>query len=334
MAKIAKIGTFEPANRLFLAPLAGITDKSFRRLCAEQGAALVCSEMVSAKALCYRNKNSEELLRTDAREGPVAFQLFGSDPEIMAEAAALLDDRMNVLLDVNMGCPVPKVVKNGEGSALLRNPMQAGRIVEAMKARTKKPVTVKIRAGWDRDSVNAVEIARTLESAGADAICLHGRTREQYYSGKADWNLIGRVKASVKIPVIGNGDVCCQKDAARMLRETGCDYVMVARGALGNPWIFSGGQPSRNERATMFLRHALLAAEHKGERMAVLEMRKHAGWYFKGVPGAAAFRHAVNQTTRLDDLIAEVKGLDGSHGSRNSPASQQGEPPVSQSISR
>jgi nifR3 family TIM-barrel protein len=330
MADMAKIGAFEPASRLFLAPLAGVTDKSFRRLCAEQGAALVCSEMVSAKALCHRNKNSEELLRTDAREGPVAFQIFGSDPEIMAEAAALLDGRGNVLLDVNMGCPVPKVVKNGEGSALLQNPLLAGRIVEAMKSRTKKPVTVKIRAGWDRDSVNAVEMARTLESAGADAICLHGRTREQYYSGKADWGLIGHVKASVKIPVIGNGDVCCPEDAARMLRETGCDYVMVARGALGNPWIFSGERPSRNERATMFVRHARLAAEHKGERMAVLEMRKHAGWYFKGAPGAAAFRHAVNQITRLDDLILEVKRWDGG---RVLPASWQGSP-GNQSISR
>lgn len=300
-------------NRFLLAPLAGITDKSFRRLCRECGAALVYTEMVSAKALLYRDANTAKLLETCPEEAPVAFQVFGSDPEAMAFAAEFLDGRENILLDVNMGCPVPKVVKNGDGSALMRDPDKAGRLIEIMRAKTKKPVTVKIRAGWDSETVNAEEVARVVEAAGAAMICVHGRTREQYYSGSADWDIIRRVKATVGIPVIGNGDVFSGADALRMIAQTGCDYVMIGRGALGNPWIFqevadpAGFAPKDpGERTAMFLRHAALTAEDKGEQIAVLEMRKHAGWYFKGLPGAARLRAAVNKIDTMALLVSEA----------------------------
>jgi len=293
-------------NELFLAPLAGITDKSFRRLCHECGAALVYTEMVSAKALWYGDKKTEKLLETCKEEGPVAFQIFGSDPEVMGYAAAILDGRDNVILDVNMGCPVPKVVKNGDGSALMRDPDLAGRIIEAMCAKTKKPVTAKIRAGWDADNVNAVEVAKTLEAAGAAMICVHARTRDQYYGGKADRDVIASVKAAISIPVIGNGDVCSREDADRMREQTGCDHVMVGRGALGNPWIFCESIPTLKDKVDMFIRHARLTAEDKGEHIAVLEMRKHAGWYFKGMKGAAQLRAKVNKATTLTALTAVI----------------------------
>ena len=294
--------------KLYLAPLAGITDKSFRRLCRECGAALVYTEMVSAKALWYGDRKTEQLLVTCPEEQPVAFQIFGSEPEVMSHAADLLDLRENILIDVNMGCPVPKVVKNGDGSALMKDPDKAGRIIEAMVAKTKKPVTAKIRSGWDKEHVNAVEMARVLEAAGAAMVCVHARTREQYYGGKADWDIIARVRMAVKIPVIGNGDVLSRADAHRMAHQTGVGHVMIGRGALGNPWVFSqNGSPSLNERASMFLRHAKLAVEDKGEHIAVLEMRKHAGWYFKGLPGSARLRARVNRISSLTALVAEVE---------------------------
>ena len=300
--------------KLFLAPLAGITDKSFRRLCHECGAALVYTEMVSAKALWYGDKKTKQLLETCPEEEPVAFQIFGSDPETMAFAAQTLDERENAVLDVNMGCPVPKVVKNGDGSALMKDPDKIGRIIEAMCKVTKKPITAKIRSGWDADSINAEEIARVLESAGASMICVHGRTRDQYYSGKADWDVIARVKSAVKIPVIGNGDVFSYMDAMKMREQTNCDHVMVGRGALGNPWIFgeteqSGGFSSipAQTKADMFLRHAHLTTEDKGEHIAILEMRKHAGWYFKGLSGSAKLRAEINKITTIDKLISEVE---------------------------
>lgn len=302
----------ERGLNLFLAPLAGITDKSFRRLCRECGAALVYTEMVSAKALWYKDRNTEKLLNTCPEEAPVAFQIFGSEPEPMAFAAEALDGRENTILDVNMGCPVSKIVKSGDGSALMRDPDKAGRIIEAMRAKTKKPVTAKIRSGWDAASINAPEMARILESAGAAMICVHGRTRDQYYSGKADWDVIARVKAAVKIPVIGNGDVFSADAAEQMAEQTGCDYVMIGRGALGNPWIFRGKDAGQTpvavkEKADMFLRHAELTAVDKGEHIAVLEMRKHAGWYFKGISGAAKLRARVNKITTIRGLISEIE---------------------------
>ena len=302
--------------KLYLAPLSGITDKSFRRLCRECGAALVYTEMVSAKALWYGDRKTEQLLETCREEQPVAFQIFGSEPETMAYAAEMLDGRENVLLDVNMGCPVPKVVRNGDGSALMRDPDKAGRIIEAMVAKTKKPVTAKIRSGWDGGHINAVEMARTLEAAGAAGICVHARTTEQKYGGKVDWDLIARVRAAVEIPVTGNGDVLSRADALSMAHRTGVDHVMIGRGALGNPWIFTGDDgaeddfprgPSPQERAGMFLRQTRLTVEDKGEQMAILEMRKHAGWYFKGLPGSARLRASVNKITTLEALADEIE---------------------------
>jgi tRNA-dihydrouridine synthase B len=311
-------------NPFILAPLAGITDMPFRKLCHEQGAALVYSEMVSAKALHYRDAKSFALLETAPDEGRVALQLFGSEPDIMAEAARLLDSRGHAALDVNMGCPVPKIVRNGEGSALMRDPELAGRIVEAMVKATSKPVTVKIRAGWDADSVNAVRFAKIVEAAGASMIAVHGRTREEYYSGKADRGVIAAVKRTVSVPVAGSGDVFTARDAVDMLAETGCDYVMIARGALGNPWIFREAKmlldgasdeeiraalPTSAERGEMFIRQLDDTIKLKGEKTAVLEMRKHAGWYFKGMAGVAGFRVRVNGITRADALRREVIGF-------------------------
>ena len=317
MMKIGNVGLSGP---FLLAPLAGITDGPFRRLCREAGASLVYSEMVSAKGLWYKDKNTGKLLEILEGESPVAYQLFGHEPEIMAFAARELDGCGNVIFDINMGCPVPKIVKNGEGSALMKNPDLAHDVVVAAVKNTSKPVTVKIRAGWDTNSINAVEMAHAVSAAGAAAIAVHGRTREQYYTGKADWSVIAAVKRAVDIPVIGNGDVTDAQAGLRMMEETGCDFVMIGRGALGNPWIFSElnaawrgeplpSPPTKEEKKQMMLRHFNDVLDLKGEYVAVREMRKHVGWYLKGVPGAAAFRGRINQISSAEELQRAIEGI-------------------------
>lgn len=311
--KHLKIGNIELENRYILGPMAGVTDLPFRLLCREQGAGLLCMEMVSAKAIYYNNRNTESLLEMHPDERPVSLQLFGSDPKIMSEMAKRIEERPFAILDVNMGCPVPKVVKNGEGSALMKNPKLVYEIVSALVKAIDKPVTVKIRKGFDDDHVNAVEIAKIIEEAGAAAVAVHGRTREQYYSGKADWNIIRQVKEAVSIPVIGNGDVTSPQKADELVRQTGCDGVMIARGAQGNPWIFSEltqweetGElplrPDKDEIRKMMLRHARLQLEYKGEFSGIREMRKHVAWYTKGLKGAARLREKVNAVESLEEL--------------------------------
>ena len=308
-----KIGTVELENNVILGPMAGVTDLPFRLVCREQGAGLVCMEMVSAKAVFYGNRNTKELLQVNPGERPVSLQLFGSDPEVLSDIAARLEEGPYDLFDLNMGCPVPKVVKNGEGSALMKDPKLVERILSSMVRALKKPVTVKIRKGFNDESVNAVEIARIAEGCGAAAVAVHGRTREQYYSGKADWEIIRQVKEAVSIPVIGNGDVDSPEAAKRMLAETGCDGVMVARGAKGNPWIFKRiteyletgripPKPSREEVKAMMLRHGEMMVEFKGEAAAMREMRKHVAWYTAGWPHSAALRNDINAVETMEAL--------------------------------
>lgn len=301
-----------------LAPLAGFTDAPFRRICKRHGAALVYTEMVSGKALWYKDKNTEKLLKLYEDEFPAAYQLFGSEPDIMAYAAGFLAEREGAFIDVNMGCPVPKVVKNGEGSALMKTPELAAKIVSEMVRRSKKPITVKMRAGWDEQSICAPELAKRLEDAGAAAIAVHGRTRNQFYSGHADWSVISKVKQAVKIPVIGNGDVFSGEDAMRMISETGCDFVMIARGALGNPWIFAEANalwrgekppslPQEHDKINMIKEHFSMLREEKGDYVAIREMRKQAGWYLKGMKGAAAMRRQINTVTEADEFFEVLK---------------------------
>lgn len=322
MMKPLQIGSLCIERPVILAPMAGVTDLPFRVLCREQGCGLVYTEMVSAKAITYKNKNTSFLMETVPEERPVALQLFGSDPEVMAEAAAMIADRDFDILDVNMGCPVPKVVNNGEGSALMKQPELAGRIVRSLVKTIDKPVTVKIRKGFDDSCVNAVEIAKILEDSGAAAVAVHGRTRAQYYSGQADREIIRQVKEAVTIPVIGNGDIFTPQDAKRMLEETGCDGIMAARGARGNPWLFRDivdylekgilhQKPSLQEMTDMMLRHADMHIRHKGEYQGIREMRKHVAWYTAGYPGAARMRQAVNEVEsyeELKDLLAAWLG--------------------------
>ena len=311
--KHLKIGNVELENRYILGPMAGVTDLPFRLLCREQGAGLLCMEMVSAKAILYNNRNTKALLEIHPDEKPVSLQLFGSDPEIMSEMAKRIEERPFDILDINMGCPVPKVVKNGEGSALMKNPKLVYEIVSSMVKAIEKPVTVKIRKGFDDDHVNAVEIAKIIEEAGGAAVAVHGRTREQYYSGKADWDIIRQVKEAVSIPVIGNGDVTSPEKADELVRYTGCDGVMIARGAQGNPWIFSQmcaweetgevpPRPDKDEVREMMLKHARLQLQYKGEYVGIREMRKHVAWYTKGIPNAARLRERINQVESYEEL--------------------------------
>ena len=318
--KHLKIGNIELENRYILGPMAGVTDLPFRLLCREQGVGLLCMEMVSAKAIYYNNRNTESLLEIHPDERPVSLQLFGSDPKIMSEMAKRIEERPFAILDVNMGCPVPKVVKNGEGSALMKNPKLVYEIVRALVKAIEKPVTVKIRKGFDDDHINAVEIAKIIEEAGAAAVAVHGRTREQYYSGKADWDIIRQVKEAVSIPVIGNGDVTSPQKADELVRQTGCDGIMIARGAQGNPWIFSemihweetGEMPPRPDKDAvreMMLRHARLQLEYKGEFSGIREMRKHVAWYTKGLKGASRLREQINRVESYEELEALLRTL-------------------------
>ena len=315
-----RIGNVELENPLVLAPMAGVTDLPFRLLCKEQGVGLICMEMVSAKAIYYKNKNTESLLEIHPGETPVSLQLFGSDADIMSEMAKKIEERPFSILDINMGCPVPKVVNNGEGRALMKNPKLVKEIVSKMSKATYKPVTVKIRKGFDEEHVNAVEIAKIAEDAGAAAVAVHGRTREQYYSGKADWEIIAKVKDAVSIPVIGNGDVTDSDSAMKMMKETRCDGVMIGRAVQGNPWIFREilsqinegivlPRPTLEEMRNTIIRHAALLLEYKGEYTAIREMRKHVSWYTTGLPNSAKFRKHVNEMETMEELIDTVNKL-------------------------
>lgn len=314
------IGDVKLENNIILAPMAGVTDLPFRLLCRQQGAGLVCMEMISAKAVLYKNKNTESLLEIHPDEGPVSLQLFGSDPQIVSDIARQIEARPFSILDINMGCPMPKIVNNGEGSALMKNPKLAGEIVSAVVKAVKKPVTVKIRSGFDKEHINAVEMAKVIEDAGASAVTVHARTKEQLYAGEADWEIIAKVKDAVSIPVIGNGDVIDGENAAKMLKQTNCDAVMIGRASRGNPWLFSQikayleegvvlPNPTKEERKAMMLEHARLQLECKGEYTGIREMRKHVSWYTAGMPHSAKLRQEINSMenfTALEELIKKI----------------------------
>lgn len=311
------IGNVTLKNQVILAPMAGVTDLPFRYLCTQQGAGMLGMEMISAKAIYYRNKNTESLLEIHPEEGPTALQLFGSDPKIMAEMAKQIEDRPFSILDINMGCPVPKVVNNGEGSALMKDPLLAGKIIESIVRAIHKPVTVKIRKGFDAVSCNAPELAKIAQESGAAAVTVHGRTREEYYSGRADWDSIRKVRQAVSIPVIGNGDIIDGPSAKRMLEETGCDGIMIGRAARGNPWIFRDvlaylehgttlPRPDVEQLKQMILCHAQLMLQYKGEYTGIREMRKHMSWYTAGYPHSARLRQQINGMESMEELIRSV----------------------------
>ena len=320
MTRQWKIGPVEIENPFVLAPMAGITDLPFRELCKEQGAGLLYTEMVSAKAISYRNRNTIPLMEISPGENPVALQIFGSEPELMAEVAKSIEDQPFDILDINMGCPVPKVVNNGEWSALLKNPELIRKIVSAVSRAIKKPVTVKMRVGFEGEDVDPVETAKIMEDSGAAAIAVHGRTRQQYYSGKADWDTIRKIKEAVSVPVIGNGDVDSPKKAEAMLKETGCDAVMIGRAVRGNPWIFREmnyyfetgellSRPSIEELKEMILRHARRQIEKKGEYTGIREMRKHVAWYTAGMRHSAGIRRESNLISGYEELKALLDRL-------------------------
>lgn len=320
-----KIEDLSLENPVFLAPMAGVTDLSFRLICKEMDCTMVYMEMVSAKGLYYKDKKTEELLKIHQREKPVALQIFGSEPDIMARAAYMLNDRENAILDINMGCPTPKIVKNGDGSALMKDIKLAGEVVKAVVKESVKPVTVKIRKGWDEQSVNAVELAKVIEDSGAKAVAVHGRTREQFYTGKADWSIIKEVKEAVAIPVIGNGDVFTIEDGIRLLEYTNCDGIMIGRGSQGNPWLFKRlvhymktgeilPEPTAKDRVLMALKHMDLVICNKGEYIGVKEMRKHIAWYLKGLRGTASLRNQINTTgtkKEIEELLMNYLKSEG-----------------------
>lgn len=312
-----KIGNVELKNKVFLSPMAGVTDLPFRLICKEQDCGLLYTEMINAKALCYDDENTKKMLKIEDEEHPVAVQIFGSDPEFMGRAAEILNDYSNEILDINMGCPAPKVIKNGDGSALMKNPKLAEQVLTSVVKNSTKPVTLKIRKGWDDDNINAVEIAKIAESCGISALAIHGRTREQYYSGKADWDIISEIKNAIDIPVIGNGDVFEVKDAINMLDKTNCDAIMIGRGAQGNPWIFKRinhymetgeilPEPSVEEKLNTAIRHLKLAVQEHGEYVAVREMRKHIAWYLKGLRHSAKVRDEINKIESCEEVIYKL----------------------------
>ena len=313
-----KIGNLNLDNRVFLSPMAGVTDLPFRLICKEQDCGMLYTEMVNAKALCYDDQNTKKMLKIEEEEHPVAIQIFGSDPEYMGGAAKILNSYPNEILDINMGCPAPKVVKNGDGSALLKNPELAAKVLKAVVGNSEKPVTLKIRKGWDDTCINAVEIAKIAEDCGISAIAIHGRTREQYYSGKADWDTIKQVKENVSIPVIGNGDVFEVEDAINMLNQTNCDAIMIGRGAQGNPWIFKRinhymqtgeilPEPTLEEKINTAKKHLKLAVEEHGEYVAVREMRKHIAWYLKGLRNSARVRDEINKIESYEEVVNKLE---------------------------
>lgn len=317
-----QIGTIEIPGQLVLAPMAGVTDLAFRTICREMGAGYTVTEMVSAKALCYQDKKTMPLLTLGEAEHPCAVQLFGSDPACVEEAAAIALERSGAdILDFNMGCPVPKVVNSGDGSALMKNPDQAARVLEAaIKGAAGRPVTVKFRLGWDKGSINCLEFARLMEQVGAAAVAVHGRTRTQMYSGRANWDYIRDIKQQLSIPVIANGDVFSAEDAVHIIKYTGADMAMIGRACFGNPWIFQQAAaaleglpvpdlPPLAQRCDVAVRQFELARDHKGEKIACLEARKHYAWYLKGIPYSGYYKEKICQIQTMDDIYAITKGI-------------------------